>query len=139
MISEGAGPPGPGTIKASDFTAKCLKLMNEAAKSDEEIVITKNGSPMSRLLPYREKPTSWFGQDRDIIQITGDIIGPIDVEWEAQSDSDRVRREDRFRGGNSSGKTYVLLVIVCPQSRLRRVLVQKTSRASGRIHRHLPL
>ena len=90
MTTEITGKPGPRTIKASEFKAKCLKLMDEVAESGEEIVITKNGRPVSRLAPYREKPKSWFGRDRDIIQITGDIIEPIDVEWEAQSDPDRV-------------------------------------------------
>ena len=51
----------------------------------EEIVITKRGRPVCRLTPYRAKPKSWFGVDRDIIQIHGDIVEPIDVEWEAES------------------------------------------------------
>ncbi len=73
------------TIKASEFKAKCLQLMDEVAATGEEIVITKNGRPVSRLAPYREKPKSWFGVDRDKIVILGDIIEPIDVEWEAES------------------------------------------------------
>ena len=83
MTTEATGTPGPRTIKASEFKAKCLKLMDEVAESGEEIVITKHGRPVSRLAPYREKPKSWFGRDRDIIQIHGDITEPIDVEWEA--------------------------------------------------------
>ncbi|MCY4112675.1 MAG: type II toxin-antitoxin system Phd/YefM family antitoxin [Chloroflexi bacterium] len=90
MTTEAPRKPGPRTIMASEFKAKCLKLMDEVAESGEEIVITKNGRPVSRLTPYRERPTSWFGRDRDIIQIHGDITEPIDVEWEAQSDPDRV-------------------------------------------------
>lgn len=78
----------PRTIKASEFKAKCLQLMDEVAESGEEIVITKNGRPVSRLVPFREKSLSWFGRDRDIIQIHGDIIEPLDVEWEALSDPD---------------------------------------------------
>ena len=81
---------GPRTIKASEFKAKCLQLMDEVAESGDEIVITKNGRPVSRLVPYREKPQAPFGRYRDIIQIHGDIGEPIDVEWEAQSDPDRV-------------------------------------------------
>ena len=81
---------GPRTIKASEFKAKCLKLMDEVAETGEEIIITKNGQPVSRLAPYRKKPKSWFGRDRDIIQIHGDITAPIDVEWEAESNPDRV-------------------------------------------------
>ena len=90
MTTETTGKPGPRTIKASEFKAKCLKLMDEVAESGEEIVITKNGRPVSRLTPYREPFKSWFGRDRDIIQIHGEIMEPIDVEWEAQSDPDRV-------------------------------------------------
>ena len=90
MTPEAAGEPGPRRIEASEFEAKCLKLMDEVAESGEEIVITKNGRPMLRLLPYREKPKSWFGIDRGRIEILGDIIEPIDVELEAQSDPDRV-------------------------------------------------
>ena len=65
MTTEATGTPGPRTIKASEFKAKCLKLMDEVAESGEEIVITKNGRPVSRLTPYREKPESLFGIDRD--------------------------------------------------------------------------
>ena len=90
MTAEAADKPEPRTIEASEFEAKCLELMDEVAESGEEIVITKNGRPVSRLLPYREKPKSWFGIDRGRIEILGDIIEPIDVEWEAQSDPDRV-------------------------------------------------
>ena len=90
MTAETTGTSGPRTIKASEFKAKCLKLMDEVAESGEEIVITKNGRPVSRLVPFRERPASLFGIDRDLIVIHGDITEPIDVEWEAQSDPDRV-------------------------------------------------
>ena len=90
MEEESGKAVGARTIKASEFKAKCLKLMDEVAETGEEIVITKNGRPVSRLTPYREKPKSWFGVDRDRIQILGDIIAPIDVEWEAEADPDRV-------------------------------------------------
>ena len=73
------------TIKASEFKAKCLQLMDEVAATGEEIVITKNGRPVSRLMPYRERPKSIFGIDRGKIVILGDIMEPIDVEWEAES------------------------------------------------------
>ncbi|WP_419948425.1 type II toxin-antitoxin system Phd/YefM family antitoxin [Candidatus Palauibacter sp.] len=87
MEADHKGSPGtPRTIKASEFKAKCLKLMDEVAETGEEIVITKHGRPVSKLVPCRKKPTSWFGRDRDIIRIHGDIVAPIDVEWEATTD-----------------------------------------------------
>ena len=70
-------------IEASEFRVKCLKLMDEVADSGQEIVITKNGRPVSRLVPYREKPKSLFGIDRGRFTIVGEIVGPLDMEWEA--------------------------------------------------------
>ena len=77
------------TIKASEFKATCLKLMDEVAESGEEIVITKNGRPVSRLVPYREASGLWFGRDRDKMRILGDIVSPMPPEWyEKADDSD---------------------------------------------------
>ncbi len=82
--------PSPArTMKASTFKARCLALMDEVANGGGEIVITKNGRPVSRLVPYREKPATLYGIDRDRLRILGEI-GPVDIEWEAASDPDRV-------------------------------------------------
>ena len=72
------------TVKASEFKAKCLKLMDEVADSGVEIVITKNGRPVSRLVPYRDKEPSMFGRNRDQIRILGDIISPLEVDWDEE-------------------------------------------------------
>ncbi len=57
--------------------------MDEVNRSGKEIIITKNGRPVSKLVPYRTKPATLFGAHQDQIAITGDIIAPVDVEWEA--------------------------------------------------------
>ena len=74
------------TIKASEFKAKCLKLMDEVAESGEEIVITKNGRPVSRLAPYRGKAQMTFGRNWDKIRILGDIVEPMPAEWFEDAD-----------------------------------------------------
>ena len=78
------------TIKASEFKAHCLRLMEEVVRSGEEIVITKRGRPVSRLVPCRDQPEALLGADRDIIRIHDDIVDPLDVEWEVEADPDRV-------------------------------------------------
>ena len=90
MTTNNKDNAGTRTMKASEFKAKCLKLMDEVAESGDEIIITKNGQPVAKLAPYRERPKNWFGRDQDKLRILGDIISPIDVEWEADSDPDRV-------------------------------------------------
>ena len=90
MTTAAGGPEGPRTIKASEFKAKCLRLMDEVAENGEEIVITKNGKPVAKLTAFRERPKTLFGIDKDRLIILGDIISPIDVEWEAEVDPDHV-------------------------------------------------
>ena len=90
MVTESKPATGARTVNAAEFQAQCLELLDEVAASGEEIVITKHGRPVSRLVPHRERPRSLFGIDRGRIEILGDIIEPIDVEWEAETDPDRV-------------------------------------------------
>ncbi len=72
---------GIRTIKASEFKAKCLKLMDEVAESGQEIVVTKNGRPVSRVVPYREKSTLTFGRNRGLFETHTDIVEPMPAEW----------------------------------------------------------
>ena len=89
MSTDSEPPPASRTIKATEFKAKCLKLMDEVAESGEEIIITKNGKPVAKLTPYREEPSvptpqireSMYGKDRGKIRILGDIVSPMPAEW----------------------------------------------------------
>ncbi|MCY3506943.1 MAG: type II toxin-antitoxin system prevent-host-death family antitoxin [Chloroflexi bacterium] len=81
---------GTRTMNASDFRAKCLALLDEVAESGEEIVITKRGKPVAKLAPYEDRPATLFGRDRDGIVMYDDLIEPVDVEWEAETNPDRV-------------------------------------------------
>ena len=74
------------TIKVSEFKTKCLKLIDGVANSGDEIIISKRGEPIARLVPYRKRPKSLFGIDKGSMRILGDIVEPIDVEWEAMQD-----------------------------------------------------
>ena len=86
MSTDSGIPANTRTIKASEFKAKCLKIMDEVAESGEEVIITKHGRPVSRLTPYREKPKSLFGRGKGMIQIHGDIVEPMPAEWFEDAD-----------------------------------------------------
>ena len=45
---------------------------------------------MAKLAPYEDKSASWFGRGGDGIVMYDDLIEPVDVEWEAETDPDRV-------------------------------------------------
>ena len=71
-------------IPAGEFKAKCLKLMDEINESGGELVITKRGKPVAKLVPADRpsKPQPLFGFMKGSVKIHGDIIGPFPEEWE---------------------------------------------------------
>lgn len=72
-------------IKASDFKAKCLALMDEVERTGQSLTITKHGKPVADLVPHRpkQKKKTLSGIWKNKLIITGDIMSPIDVEWDA--------------------------------------------------------
>ena len=74
------------TIKASEFKAKCLKIMDEVAASDETVVITKNGIPITELVPAKRRPRTLFGAMKGSVVYMGDVVSPIGEEWEAEGE-----------------------------------------------------
>jgi len=71
------------TIAAGEFKAKCLHLLDEVQQSRKEIVITKRGRAVARLVPVDEELPAIFGRMKGTGVILGDIISPIDEKWEA--------------------------------------------------------
>ncbi len=69
------------TIKASTFKAKCLALMDLVNQTGEEIIITKNGKPVSRLVPYRKQIDTLFGLHKKQIKSSEDLLNPVDEKW----------------------------------------------------------
>lgn len=72
----------PTTIAAGEFKAKCLKLLDEVAEKREPLIITKHGKPVAQVVPMPPKQNI-IGAMRGSVLWEGDIISPIDVEWEA--------------------------------------------------------
>ncbi|MBU2760741.1 type II toxin-antitoxin system Phd/YefM family antitoxin [Acidithiobacillus sulfurivorans] len=77
-------------INASEFKAKCLKLMDEVATTHEPLVISKRGKPLVKLVPIvDETPKSMFGYMKGTVTIHEDILAPLDELWSAEnSDED---------------------------------------------------
>jgi prevent-host-death family protein len=71
------------TIKASEFKAKCLHLMDLVNQTHEEIIITKNGKPVSRLVPYHKQVNSLFGLHKNSLKSHDDLISSTGEKWSA--------------------------------------------------------
>lgn len=74
------------TIPAGEFKAKCLQLMDEVNQLHKELIITKHGKPVAKLVPFEEKELPLFGCMKGTMTIHGDIMAPIDIEWDAERD-----------------------------------------------------
>ena len=70
-------------IAAGEFKAKCLHLLDEVQHSRKELIITKRGKPVARLLPVEPEIPQIFGRMKGTVRILGDIVGPTGEKWEA--------------------------------------------------------
>jgi prevent-host-death family protein len=70
-------------IPASRFKAHCLALLDEVALTGEEIVVTKRGRPVARLVAIAE-PRPLEGSVT--FHVSDDaLLAPLDVAWDAQA------------------------------------------------------
>ncbi|MGV3625277.1 MAG: type II toxin-antitoxin system Phd/YefM family antitoxin [Archangium sp.] len=66
----------PKIIPAAKFKAECLALLDEVATGRGEIVVTKRGKPVARLVPLAHEQTA-----RPKVKILGDIVNVGEPEW----------------------------------------------------------
>ncbi len=73
------------TIAAGKFKATCLALLDEVQRERKEIIITKRGKPVARILPVEnEKVPNLFGRMKGSVEILGDIVSPTGEIWDAE-------------------------------------------------------
>ena len=71
------------TISAAEFKAKCLDILDRVADRRQEIIVTKRGKPVARVVPMVSKPARIVGAMKGQIDIRGDIVSPLNVTWKA--------------------------------------------------------
>lgn len=72
-------------IGAGQFKAQCLQLMDQVQQSRQEIVITKHGKPVAKLVPMEESAAqSVFGYLQGTVEIVGDIVSSLEEQWEVE-------------------------------------------------------
>ncbi|MBX3170370.1 MAG: type II toxin-antitoxin system Phd/YefM family antitoxin [Candidatus Eremiobacteraeota bacterium] len=73
-------------ISAARFKAQCLQLRDTVGKEHTEVIITKRGQPVAKLVPYQQEALPLFGLLAGTVQICSDLTVPIEVEWEAMNE-----------------------------------------------------
>lgn len=70
-------------ITASQFKAHCLSLLDDVALTGEEIVVTKRGRPVARLVAIDE-PKPLAGSISFHVS-DDELLAPLDDAWDAES------------------------------------------------------
>jgi prevent-host-death family protein len=73
------------TMRAGEFKARCLKVMDQVRATREPVLITKRGRPVAKLVPVDRRGDDIFGCLKGVMEIVGDIESPVVApeEWEA--------------------------------------------------------
>lgn len=69
------------TISASRFKARCLALLDEIAEGGGELVVTKRGRPVAKLVPVDEEASLRGSVTYNVSD--EELIAPIAVDWKA--------------------------------------------------------
>lgn len=72
-------------IAAGKFKAECLTLMDRVNETHEEIIISKRGKPVAKLIAAGQKPVkSAFGYLSGSVREEHDIVSPTGETWNAE-------------------------------------------------------
>jgi len=78
---------GVRSVGAAEFKARCLELMDDVRERGGEIVITKYGEPVAKLVPVEPVARGdAFGILKGTVTYHGDIVAPTGERWNAQED-----------------------------------------------------
>lgn len=73
-----------GAIPISEFKARCLRLVAEVGETGRELIITRNGKPVAKVVPLARPPHTTRGIWKDAVRVRGDIVhGDRSEELEA--------------------------------------------------------
>jgi prevent-host-death family protein len=75
-----------GQIAAGEFKAKCLHLLDEVQRTRQELIVTKRGRPVARVLPAEPPASAIFGRMKGTVEIVGDIVAPTGERWQADEE-----------------------------------------------------
>ena len=80
-----ADPHAAQQVTAAEFKTHCLRLIEEVRQGNAEVVITRYGTPVAKLVPYSEGAMSIFGHLGGTVVSHDDLISPTGEAWEADA------------------------------------------------------
>jgi prevent-host-death family protein len=74
-------------VAAAEFKARCLELMDHVRETGAEYVVTKHGTPVAKLVPYKE-PTRrpFFGSMKGTVLKYERPFDPVEGDYDIDRD-----------------------------------------------------
>ena len=73
-------------INAAEFRANCFKILDQVETTHKEVIITKRGKPVARLVYFaqKQKKDPLLGSMEGLVETIGDLTDPVieDEAWE---------------------------------------------------------
>jgi len=76
----------PKSINASEFKARCLRVLDDVQEKRTEVVITKRGKPVARLVPIGPARGPLRGDWKGMVRVRGDSVK---VDWSSDFEATR--------------------------------------------------
>ena len=70
------------TIAASRLEEKGLAVLDEL--DPDGVIVTRDGKPVAKIIPWPRPPRSLIGALKDRIQVHGDLLS-TGISWDAES------------------------------------------------------
>lgn len=77
----------PLRVPAGEFKAKCLALLDQVAETGAELIVTKRGRPVAKVVAINAPEVPDLRRSVRY-RNDADLIGPVGAEWDAESADD---------------------------------------------------
>lgn len=71
-------------MSTSELKTRCAKVIDDVVRKRRPVIVTKRGRPVARIVPIEQPSSTVFGFAKGTIRVLGDIVEPVEVEWESQ-------------------------------------------------------
>ncbi len=87
--------PPTQQVSVTHFKAHCLEMLNDVHAGKYELLLTKRNKPYAKVMPQKDqddweahlKANNYYrGIFKGKVVIHGDIVGPLEDEWEVNKD-----------------------------------------------------
>ena len=70
-------------VSATEFKARCLKLIDEVQRTRHPLLVTRHGKPVAEIVPARAAVDDDANPLKGSVLHQDDLIAPIALDWDS--------------------------------------------------------